>query len=254
MNLIKIKTFILSIITLFLLVTGSSMNFKYNSKPELLLHYIYREPIKPSARPPLMLILHGQGTDENDLFSMAKIFPDEFMVASARAPYVFYNTYENIKKYQWYDSEQIDGKWIMEKSQFKKSAVVIPKFIQQLVHKYELDSTNVFILGFSQGGIMAYAVGLTKPNEIRGIAVLSGKIPEELKPMVNISEDLKKLNVFITHGIYDTNIEIGEAVKSVEYVKQLGIDPVYKEYPKGHIISAAMRSDLLSWLNQVEKK
>jgi phospholipase/carboxylesterase len=254
MNLSKINTILLSIITLFLLVTGSSMNFNYNKKPELLLHYIYREPTIPSARPLLMLILHGGGADENDLFPMAKIFPNEFMVVSARAPYIYYNTYENTKKYQWYDSERIDGKWVMEKSQFKKSRLVISKFVHQLVHKYNLDSTNVFLLGFSQGAIMAYAVGLTKPTEVRGIAVLSGKVPQELKPMVTISEDLKKLNVFIAHGIYDTNVEIEEAVKSVEYIRQLGIDPFYKEYPKGHIISATMRSDLISWLNIVKKK
>jgi phospholipase/carboxylesterase len=247
------SSIILLLITLFLLLTGTSMDFKYNVKPELLLHYIYREPTTISTRPPLIIILHGQGADENDLFSLAQKLPGKFMVVSARAPYVYY-TDENTKKYQWYDSELIDGTKVIEKYQFKKSQVVILKFINQIVHKYNLDSTNVFVLGFSQGGNMAYAVGLTKPDQVRGIAVLSGRILNELKPMITISEDLKKLNVFIAHGTYDNSIKIEEAAKSVEYIKQLGIDPVFKEYSEGHHISSEMLSDLISWLNKVEKR
>jgi len=77
---------------------------------------------------------------------------------------------------------------------------------------------------------------------------MSGKLPNEFK----VNEQLKKLKVFVSHGIYDNVIAVQFARESNSYLKGLGINPVYKEYPEGHTISKAMLDDLLYWLKKIE--
>ena len=51
------------------------------------LHYIVREPKIKQKNPPLLILLHGYGSNEDDLFSFASELPDELLIVSARAPY-----------------------------------------------------------------------------------------------------------------------------------------------------------------------
>ena len=53
---------------------------------------------------------------------------------------------------------------------------------------------------FSQGSIMVYSVGLTVPEKIKGIAIMSGRLLEEVKPIINQKNKLKNLKIFISHG------------------------------------------------------
>ena len=62
--------------------------------------------------------------------------------------------------------------------------------------------------GFSQGAIMAYSVGLTTPAIIKGIAILCGRLLDEVKPLIVANEKLEQLQVFMAHGIDDTTLNI----------------------------------------------
>lgn len=226
----------------------SSMNStnksSYIKGDETLLHYIFRDATVKSEKPPLLILLHGVGSNEQDLFSFANKLPTKFLVVSARGPYVKGNN-----SYAWYDVDFSTGKPVINRVQAEKSRLVLLQFISQLKSKHNFDEKRVYVCGFSQGAIMSYSLGLTKPDKIKGIAVMSGRLLDEVKPNINRSARLKDLQVFISHGANDNVLGIHYAKESLAYLNELGIHPLFKEYPEGHGINAQMLSDLITWLN-----
>lgn len=236
----------LIIIALFtFLHMNTSFKSSYIKGEETLLHYIYREPKIKTNNPPLIILLHGVGSNEKDLFSFANQFPDNFLVVSARAPYEL-----SQDSYAWYEVNFSSGTPIINKEKAEKSRTIIIQFINQLKEKHHFDEKNIYLCGFSQGAIMAYRVGLTRPDKIKGIIAMSGRLLEEVKPLINRNDNLKKLNVFVSHGINDNMLGIHYAEESVAYLKELGINPNFKTYNEGHTINKDMLTDALFWLSK----
>lgn len=206
------------------------------------LHYLVREPIVKSTHPPVLILLHGVGSNEQDLFSLANRLPDNYRVISARAPI---RLGEN--SFAWYQVDFSTGKPVFNIEQEKNSRAVLIQFIDQIKSKYAV-SDKIYLGGFSQGGIMSYGVGLTRPDLVDGIAVMSGRLLEEIKPLVVANDKLQALKIFISHGTNDPVLNIQYARTSVEYLKTLNIHPTYHEYPAVHTINNDMLLDLVKWL------
>jgi phospholipase/carboxylesterase len=215
----------------------------YLKESEPLLHYLVRAPKTAGSKPPLIILLHGIGTDEHDLFSLAEQLPGNFLVISARGPYTI-----SAGSYAWYQADFSKGNPIINKEQAEKSRNVIIQFIGQLKEKHDFDENQVYLCGFSQGAIMAYSVGLTRPDKIKGIAALSGRILDEVKPMITSDNKLQHLQVFIGHGTTDKVLDIHYAHDAYALLKQKGIKPTYKEYNEGHGINNEELADLKEWL------
>lgn len=214
-------------------------------KSETVLHYLVREPKIKSLNPPLIILLHGIGSNEHDLFSFADHLPDKFLVVSAQAPYSLGNN-----GYAWYHADFSTPKPTFNKEEAEKSRNTIIQFIRELKTQHPFDDKQVYLVGFSQGAIMSYSVGLTRPDLIKGIAIMSGRLLEEVKPLIKPNEKLKQLNIFISHGTNDPVLNIQNARDAVAYLKTLDLNPTYKEYPEGHAINNEMLSDLIGWLNR----
>ena len=97
---------------------------------------------------------------------------------------------------------------------------------------------------------MSYSVGLTRPDVVKGIAIMSGRLLEEVKPLIASKEKLKQLEIYISHGTSDNTLTIQYARSSLEYLKLLGLTPTYKEYSEGHGINNEMLFDLAKWLKE----
>src|SRR6185436_346811 len=137
----------------------------------------------------------------------------------------------------WYQVDFASGKPIYNQAQELNSRNIILDFIEELKHYHSFDDKQVYLCGFSQGGIMSYSVGLTHPEKIKGIAILSGRLLEEIKPQVVKSPALADLKIFISHGTDDGTLTVKYARESLGYLKTLNLDPAYKEYNEGHGIS-----------------
>ncbi|MEI6823151.1 MAG: alpha/beta hydrolase-fold protein [Bacteroidota bacterium] len=207
------------------------------------LHYLVRQPKIKSDKPPVIILLHGVGSNEEDLFSFADKLPDKYLVISARAPITL-----SKGSYAWYEVDFSTGKPIYNTQQEEKSRNIIIQFISELKQKFSFDDQQVYLCGFSQGAIMSYCVGLTRPDLVKGIGIMSGRLLEEVKSLITSNDKLKQLKVFISHGTKDQTLNIQYARTSVAYLKTLNINPVYKEYPEGHTISNEMLIDLINWL------
>jgi phospholipase/carboxylesterase len=218
-------------------------NIQLFSQDTTTLHYIVKEPKIKSTNTPILILLHGKNSDEEDLFSMANSLPGNYRIVSARAPFVF-----GQNSYAWYEVDFSTGKPVFDFQQEEKSRQDIIQFIEYLKRKYASDSSEIYLCGFSQGGIMSYNIALTRPDLIQGAAIMSGRLIEEIKPLIVAKEKLQHLKIFISHGTNDNVLQIDYARKANAYLKTLNLNPIYKEYPEGHSINLDMLNDLSNWL------
>ncbi len=209
------------------------------------LHYISR-PSSLKENAPLLIMCHGYGSDENDLFSFASELPKDLFIISLRAPYTM-QPYGNA----WYainfDAEK--GKW-SDNEQAKQSVNLISEFIDYACKNYPVNSKNVTLLGFSQGTILSYAVALNYPKKVKNIVALSGYVNEAILPKKIEQGDVAHLNFFCSHGSVDQVIPVDWARKAPEFLKALNINYVYSEYPVGHGVAPQNFVDLKNWLQK----
>ena len=209
---------------------------------DLSLEYISR-PSTLKENAPLLLLFHGYGSDENDLFSFASELPEEFLIISAKAPYPmkpFGNAWYAIN----FDAEK--GKW-SDNEQAKQSRDLIANFIDEILAKYNADSNNVTLLGFSQGAILSYAVAFTYPKKVKNVIALSGYVNPDLFEL-KATETYKNLNFYCSHGSVDQVIPVDWARQTKPFMEQLGVNYKYSEFPVGHGVAPQNFYEFREWL------
>lgn len=210
------------------------------------LHYLIREPKTILDKNPLLLLLHGYGSNEEDLFSFASELPEEYFVVSVRAPYdLMYGSYA------WYAINfDADENKFSDIEQGKTSRDLIVSFIDELLVKYPIDAANVTLIGFSQGSILSYAIALSYPEKITRVVAMSGYLNTEMAVANFEKNDLSSLRIFASHGTVDQVIPVDWARKTAPALQALGIPIEYKEYPIGHGVSPQNFYDFKNWLQQ----
>ena len=208
------------------------------------LHHLVREPKIKLDKNPLLLLLHGYGSNEEDLFSFATELPEEYYVVSARAPYdMMYGSYA------WYAINfDADENKFSDIGQAQESREIIANFIDELVANYAIDSENVTLIGFSQGSILSYAVALSYPKKVQRLVAMSGYLNTEIAVNNFNENDFSNLKIFASHGTVDQVIPVEWARKSIPVIENLGIAIVYKEYPVGHGVAPQNFFDFRKWL------
>ncbi len=210
------------------------------------LHHLVREPKTIKDKNPLLLLLHGYGSNEEDLFSFASELPDDYFVISARAPYDM-----QYGSYAWYaiNFDANENKF-SDHDQARQSRDLIADFIDELVARYPIDKDNVTLIGFSQGTILSYAVALSYPEKIKRVVALSGYLNKEILADNYSRNDFSDLKIYISHGTVDQVIPVDWARKAPSILNDLGVECVYKEFPIGHGVSPQNFYDFKSWLEK----
>lgn len=210
----------------------------------LSLEYLIKEPKIKLNKNPLLLLLHGYGSNEADLFSFASELPEEYYIISARAPYDL-----QYGSYAWYAINfDADQNKFSDNEQAIKSRDLVVHFIEELIANYAIDTNKVTLLGFSQGTVLSYAVALSHPDKIQKVVALSGYVSEPILEKDYLKNDLSKLKIFASHGTVDQVIPVEWARKSKPFLEKLGVNLTYKEYPIGHGVSPQNFYDLKKWL------
>jgi phospholipase/carboxylesterase len=208
------------------------------------LHYLVREPKIIQEKNPLLLLLHGYGSNEADLFSFASELPEEYFVISAQAPYDM-----QFGSFAWYEINfDADVNKFSDLNQARQSRDMIADFIDELLAKYPIDSTKVSLIGFSQGSILSYAVALSYPTKIAKVGAMSGYLNLDMAIEGFEKNDISGLKIFASHGTVDQVIPVEWARKTPQLLENFGIDVVYKEYPIGHGVSPQNFFDFRKWL------
>jgi phospholipase/carboxylesterase len=113
---------------------------------------------------------------------------------------------------------------------------------------------KVFILGFSQGSILAYMTGLLNPALVSGVLAIGGYPPDiDLEGSIVHAQDItnaQRLPLFIAHGTRDVTVGRSAFLVQREFFTSKGYAVTAVEYPGGHTLSAALMIQVRQWLRE----
>ena len=213
---------------------------------DLNLEYLIRKPANNLTNPPLLIMFHGYGSNEQDLFSFAQELPSELLILSVRAPLSL-----GFGSYAWYSINfEADRDNFSNLEEANNALKEIDRFIDGVTDKFDPDPDRIFLMGFSQGTILSLAYALNHPGKIQHVLALSGYVNQQLLNTPLEVSAYKNLDVFASHGSVDQVIPVEWARRTPEFLKNLKIEHEYKEYPVGHGVAPQNFFDMLSWIRQ----
>jgi phospholipase/carboxylesterase len=192
-----------------------------------------------AQRPPLLILLHGRGADENDLFALAPAIDSRFAVAAVRGPLP---TDEG--GYTWSES-RTPGRYIGES--LRVTLTWFQTWLASLATG-RAEPQDVYLLGFSAGMAMASALILDEPARYAGAVLLSGTLPFDTDLPI-IKDRLAGMPIFYGHGSFDRVIPADLVTRSAKYLRESsGARLEIRTYPIAHQISDAEVRDINAWL------
>jgi phospholipase/carboxylesterase len=187
-----------------------------------------------------LLLLHGRGADEEDLLRLSGAFDARLTAIGARAPFPLG------PGYHWCDLTD-DGR--PEPTSYADARGRLAAFIDEAVATYGLDPARLYVLGFSQGAMMAAGLALTMPARLAGAALLSGWLPDGLGQPAD-ADGPRGLPIFVGHGLADQVIPVRFGRRMRDELDRLGVAVTYREYPIAHSISETELADIADWLTE----
>jgi len=214
-----------------------------------LIHTIY-EPSGAGPHPTI-LTLHGRGANAFDLLGLAPYLCNgKFLMICPQGP-LETPIGPGAFGYAWYPMSMGAPPDI---GAILSSREKLQQFLDACLNRHPIDAKKLVVLGFSQGGVMAYSLALSNPERFAGLAVLSSWLPKELIPELSIREAVQSLPTIVQHGSQDQMIEVQRAQDSVEQLRALRVPLTYREYDMGHEITPRGLTDLSAWLDETVMK
>lgn len=181
------------------------------------------------------------GSNEEDLLQLVREFEGSHHIFSLRGPIVFNPGYA-------FFTDEEEG--IPERKVFDKVVTYLHQFIAEAVEEYSLDQSKISLIGFSQGAVLVQTLALTMGNVIKGVAALSGYLPNFVKEEYR-KHPVDHLTMFISHGEYDYVIPFHWGLESKSYFEELGANVIYKTYEDGHGVTPANKHDLTTFIRGI---
>jgi len=133
----------------------------------------------------------------------------------------------------WYDIKAMDIDRVVDTDQLMASSDAVARLVDREIER-GVNSEKIIIAGFSQGGAVAYELGLSYPKRLGGILALSTYFATA--KTVEVSDANRGIPISIYHGTYDPMVPESLGRLSVEKLKELGFDPTYRTFPMEHSV------------------
>jgi phospholipase/carboxylesterase len=199
-----------------------------------------------------VILMHGLGADANDFVSLV---PELCSTDAPAVRFVFPNAPEiavtannGYVMRAWYDirsfqsiNQQVDDAGI------ESSCATVRQLIEAQ-NRRGIPTANIFLAGFSQGAAMTYSAGLTHPEALAGLIVMSGYVPSPSFIDSRFSASNRSTPIFAAHGIYDDvlPIQFGEAARDFAITRGCKVD--WSAYPMPHSVCEEEIQALRAWL------
>ena len=182
----------------------------------------------------IVIILHGLGVNGENLIDIAKVMnrfiPDTYFIAP-NAPFPY--DYQPELYYQWFSIEDRSPDKILAGA--RKAEKILNEFIDYQLKRFDLKENNLFVIGFSQGAMMALHTCLRRKNPVALIAAFSGALiaPEILKQEIQ-----SKPQTLIFHGVDDEVVPVSRLYEAEKALKENNVPVEAFTYNNiGHSIS-----------------
>lgn len=196
---------------------------------------------------PTVFALHGWGASAHDLLGLAPyLHRGDALVICPQGP-VGFQVAPGQAGYGWFP---ITGGAPMDPAAFAKGRDVLARFVDQAFDRFAIDPRKVVVMGFSQGGVMAFDLVLRDPSRFAGLAALSSWLPNDLANSISASEELEHFPVLVQHGTADPMIPVDRGRETRGRLTRMGVDLSYREYEMQHELRPESLRDLVAWLDE----
>ena len=203
--------------------------------------------VRPPAGDPqgALVLLHGRGVHEHDLFPLLDMLdPERRLVGvTPRAPLML-----PPGGYHWYAVHRIGHP---DPPTFFDTYELLTGWLDALLDEHGVGHDRLVLGGFSQGSVMSYAAGLgTGRQRPAGLIALSGFVPR----VEGFELDLSGLDgypVAIGHGTQDPIIGVEYGREARELLEDAGAQVTYRESPMGHSVDPEFVDELAGWVARV---
>ena len=207
-----------------------------------MLSYRIKKSVLSRGPYPALILIHGYGSNMDDLFSFSNYLPEQYTIISLQGPlespfgggaWYSINFDSNLKKW----SDDIEALTSIRK---------IKDQLDYFTSTYELNSQDISLMGFSQGAILSWALLLDYSSLFRRAICMSGYINQEIlqKPLL----EYRNVLAYCSHGLNDLTIPYEWAKTSIECLKKNNPKVFFNNYPNGHNVSPENFESILSWI------
>jgi phospholipase/carboxylesterase len=224
-----------------------SAPFAFGDESLELVHRVRRPLVDdPAGSPPALLLLHGVGSDERDLLSLAPMLDPRFLILSVRSPVRLEQG-----GYGWYRLTFTPRGPQMDEAEAAAGLDTLGEFVRAVPTAYGAAADRVYLTGFSQGAIMSLALLLAEPELVAGAALMSGRLLPGVRERIARPESrLAGKPVVAVHGLYDQVLPISDGRAIRELLSSLPVQLTYREFPMAHEVSEQSFAVVRDWLTE----
>lgn len=217
---------------------------------EQLLPCVEIEPQQAANRS--VIWLHGLGADGNDF---APIVPHIKVAAGLHIRYVFPHAPKlavtingGMVMPAWYDILSMHIEREVDTQQLRQSAAAVNALIAREVER-GIKPEHIVLAGFSQGGAVVYEAGLTHPQRLAGLLVMSSYLATAASIACHPAN--QHLPILIQHGSHDPVVAEQLGQQAQQWLLQHDYPVQYQRYPMQHQVCAEQIADIARWFNSV---
>lgn len=214
---------------------------------------ILNQPQSPVAAS--VIWLHGLGADGNDFaplvpelrlprdFSVRFIFP--------HAPKIPVTINAGYVMPAWYDILEMNLERKVDEAQLIASAEAVQQLIEREIAR-GVPSEKIILVGFSQGGAVAYHAGLTYEKSLAGLLILSSYFATSSSAQVHPAN--QQIPILIQHGNRDPIVQEALGRRAYHYLQDRGCNVNYESYAMEHTVCMEQVESMAKWIQLVLSK
>ena len=204
-----------------------------------------QQPPKSGGAPDsLVIMLHGIGSNGDDLMGLAPYFADALPNTAVHAPNAPEPYADAGFGYQWYPRHAMPHDGNAERVEQTVNA-----YIDELLQEYGLDVSRCVLLGFSQGSIVSLHVAPRRSTAVAGVVAFSGSMPTAATLG---QEKASAPPMLLIHGTEDRVLEPGESESAAKKLSELGVPVTLHILPGlGHSIDQRGIAIAIEFMKQV---
>ena len=207
------------------------------------------EPPQPAISS--IIWLHGLGANGHDFEPLVPSLPNQhtrFIFPHAPERPITING--GMVMPGWYDIYGLDSTSEQDAQGIRESELLVCQYIASEIEQ-GIDSQQIILAGFSQGGAIALHTGLRYPKTLGGILALSTYLPLSNTVDNEIHAANRKIPIFMGHGEFDPVVPFSYAEKSRSVLEQLGYNIEWHTYPMQHNLNPDEIIDISNWLTKI---
>lgn len=197
---------------------------------------------------PLVLLLHDRGQDMDAMRDLVnRLALPDVIYALPRAPYPMEAGGRGFE--YWPRDLALSGNRDQAAQVRDLTGAWYGSLVKHIEGDVRVDSSHVFVIGYSQGGAAAFLAAMKAPDVFCGIGLLGGYIPESHRDST-LFQALGERNValFIGHGSRDREVGRSEAARARDLAEAGGMPVTFRMYPAEHSLPDEMVVDLADWI------